>query len=343
MDINKYQYLKTKYPKIHDDIYNKPKDIVNFINRSSDINIKAFPSTKLLTLEEYNDKYKDRHLKISEFYGNIDINTYEKYYKKILNLIIFDEGNKTLKKNKKILNESFKKFKIKNSNESKINNEYLEYLDKLIIKEYTKNTLYGDLNRWLMNYGMNYDYYESVAYFTGRLMYSLNSYAQKNKKFFTDNEKIVYRGIKIPYSSLLSYERAKGKIILLSSFTSTSESKEASLIFSGRKNSQELFKTNLLFSVLFIITNLWKKNWISNGINIQEESKYKKEKEILFQPFSFYYVSDVKINLKDYTADIYLKTIGKTDILEEKIKNEKEKEIIYNKSKNIVELKSIKK
>ena len=59
----------------------------------------------------------------------------------------------------------------------------MEYLDKLIIKEYTKNTLYGDLNRWLMNYGMNYDYYESVAYFTGRLMYSLNSYAQKNKKF----------------------------------------------------------------------------------------------------------------------------------------------------------------
>ena len=144
MDINKYQYLKTKYPKIHDDIYNKPKDIVNFINRSSDINIKAFPSTKLLTLEEYNDKYKDRHLKISKFYGNIDINTYEKYYKKILNLIIFEEGNKTLKKNKKILNESFKTFKIKNSNESKINNEYLEYLDKLIIKEYTKNTLYGD-------------------------------------------------------------------------------------------------------------------------------------------------------------------------------------------------------
>ena len=115
------------------------------------------------------------------------------------------------------------------------------------------------------------------------------------------------------------------------------------MIFSGRKNSQELFKTNLLFSVLFIITNLWKKNWISNGINIQEESKYKKEKEILFQPFSFYYVSDVKTNLKDYTADIYLETIGKTDILEEKIKNEKEKEIIYNKSKNIVELKSINK
>ena len=77
------------------------------------------------------------------------------------------------------------------------------------------------------------------------------------------------------------------------------------------------------------------KNWISNGINVQEESAYN-EKEILFQPFSFYFVSDVKIDLNLYTADIYLETIGKTMILEEEIK--KGKEIRYNESTKTIEL-----
>ena len=152
-----------------------------------------------------------------------------------------------------------------------------------------------------------------------------------------ENNKTLYRGIKIPYSCLLPYERAKGKIIIISSFTSTSEDKEITTKFCGRKDSQELYKTNLLFSVLFIINNIWKKKWISNGINIQNESAFKKEKEILYQPFSFYIVKDVIINLNNYTADIYLETIGKTKILEEEIK--KGKKVIYNKSKNIFEAK----
>jgi len=98
----------------------------------------------------------------------------------------------------------------------------------------------------------------------------------------------------------------------------------------------QLFKTKLLFSVLFTIKNIWKKKWISNGINIQNESVYK-EKEILYLPFSFYYVSDIKLDLQNYTADIFLETIGKKQILEEEIK--KGKEIIYNEKEKIVEAK----
>ena len=75
---------------------------------------------------------------------------------------------------------------------------------------------------------------------------------------------------------------------------------------------------------------------ISNGINIQGESKYNKEMEILYQPFSFYYVNNVVSNLKNYTADIYLETIEKTCILEEEI--QKGKEIIYNEKENILEI-----
>ena len=63
---------------------------------------------------------------------------------------------------------------------------------------------------------------------------------------------------------------------------------------------------------------------------------YKSEKEILYQPFSFYYLSDIQINLEEYTADIYLETVGKTQILENEIK--KGKEIDHDLLENIIEI-----
>ena len=62
--IKSYRYLKDKYPKIHNDIYSLRKDVINnFINKYSNESIKPFPLTKLITYEEYKNKYKDRHLK----------------------------------------------------------------------------------------------------------------------------------------------------------------------------------------------------------------------------------------------------------------------------------------
>ena len=105
-----------------------------------------------------------------------------------------------------------------------------------------------------------------------------------------------------------------------------------------RDNTHLLYKTNLKFSVVFIIRNFYNKNWISNGIDIPKESENKNEKEILYQPFSFYYVRDVQIDHNNYMADIYLDTIGKTEILEEKIREGKE--IGFNPKLRIMEVKS---
>ena len=68
------------------------------------------------------------------------------------------------------------------------------------------------------------------------------------------------------------------------------------------------------------------------------ETNIEKEKENLnlFLPFTFYYVRDVEINIQRYTADIYLETIGKTEILEEEIKMGKKFE--YNAKENIVQI-----
>ena len=211
----------------------------------------------------------------------------------------------------------------------------VEALDRLITQEYTKNIFYGDLNKWLMNY--NIDDYEPIAYLIARIIYNLNIFAIKYNIYFNENEKEFYRGVKMTYSDLLPYERAKGKIILLSGFTLASQNELLANKLAGRDNTQELYKINLKYSVVFIIKNYYNKDWISNGIDLQKELEYKNEKEILYQPFSFYYVRDVRIDNKNYMADIYLDTIGKTAILEEKIREGKE--IEFNPKLRIMEVK----
>ena len=152
MNINKYLPLKHKYPKIHDDIYNKPKDVLNFINKYSESNIKTYPMTKLITFQEYKDKYKNRHFKVSNFYGNINLDIYTKYFKRMKYLVDEEDQNNELKKEKKELINGFKTFNLSNRNTNTINknedNEQdFEFLNKLIIKEYTKNIIYKDLNK----------------------------------------------------------------------------------------------------------------------------------------------------------------------------------------------------
>ena len=107
--------------------------------------------------------------------------------------------------------------------------------------------------------------------------------------------------------------------------------------FWGRKNSQSLYKNTNKFSVILYISNKYKKEWISNCVKIKDLSLCENEKEIIFQPFSFYYVKDVQIDHKNYKADIYLETIGKKEILEEQIKIGKE--IEYNENEKIMEAK----
>ena len=142
--------------------------------------------------------------------------------------------------------------------------------------------------------------------------------------------------LKLFYSCLLPYERAVGKEILLSAFTSTSESDFVARTWAGRGKEREIYENSSKFSVVFHIKNKYKNpHWVSNSIDIQEESDFKKEKEILFQPFSFYKVTNVNINIDNYTADISLETIGKREILEERIKEGKN--IRYNKQENIME------
>ena len=110
--------------------------------------------------------------------------------------------------------------------------------------------------------------YEPIAYLVARLMHCLNMYGQNYHNYCNENKIEFFKGVKMAYSNLIPYERAKGKIIILSGFTFASQDESLAIKLSGRDNTQSLYKTNLKFSAVFIIRNLYNKNWISNGIGI---------------------------------------------------------------------------
>ena len=162
----------------------------------------------------------------------------------------------------------------------------------------------------------------------------LNNYGKNEKKYY-DKKSNLYGGIKLPYSNVLLYERAKGKIIVLSGFILASKEHKIAENFSGRKNTRTLYNLENRFSVILFIKNYYNKKRIPNGVKIEDLSQNKKEKTILFLPYSFFYVRDVQIDHINFKADIYLENIGKKEILEEQIKIRKE--IKYNKNEKIME------
>ena len=324
MNLEKYISLKNQYSQIHDDIYNKIVQVVDFIKKFSGEEIKPFPLTKLITYEDYLNIYKNRHFKISRFYGDLTPESYKKFFEEMKSLIENKSKSNELIKDKNSILNGLLTFDLEKD---------IRDLDALIIKEYSKDSFFRDLNRLLMN---NMEFYEPVAYFTARLMYALNKYAKEKNKYSKENREF-YRGVQMSYCSILPYIRAKRKIINISNFVSTNEDISIAEAFAGRDNSNEVYKSKCRFSVLFYIKNNTKNNWISSGVNIQNISCYAQEKENVFLPFTFYYVRDVQIDIKTHTADIYLETIGKKEILEEEIKNGKE--IEYNPNEKIIQIK----
>ena len=318
----KYINIMKKNNKVKG-VYNEPEDVIKFIDNVSSAEIKEYPIVKIISYFDYRDKYHERHEKISEFYGNMTKEAYENNRKRLEKYINSkEEKDLKIKITKSELIDSFKTFDIKAD---------LKQLNELIIHEYKKETFYAPLNNLLRHFDK--DIYEVIAYYTARLMYALNCQAIESNSFFTKNL-TVFRGESVKYINILPFERLKGKIVLFSAFTSTSKDLSIAEIFSKREKSNEIFDKQRKFSVIYTIKNYGKKNCIPCGIDIENISEYGDEKEILYQPFSFYFVQDVIINHKNHTADIYLELIPKRLILEEEIR--KGKKVIYDEENNMM-------
>ena len=328
--IKDYDYLSKEYDIVKG-VWCTRDPIINFIKKTSSKEIVSFPMIKLVTYESYKKDYKLLHRIISYYYDEFKQDVFTYNSQKVTELIDKESRNKKLKRSDKVLKKSFKVF----DGQEEVNRM------KLIIEEYTKETFYKDLNSWQSS--LDAKYYLSIAYFTARLNYCLNKYGNEKFKdkneihYLNNNNKIIYRGMVTPLKNILPYKRALNKVIVFPAFTSTSQKKEIGYGFAERERYLSNNNNNKNYSVLFIITNIYKSGWISNGIDIQDNTWKEKEAEILFPAFSFFYVDKVKIDMDRKIVDIYLKTVGKKCILEEEIR--KGKDIEYNKKENIIQVK----
>lgn len=157
----------------------------------------------------------------------------------------------------------------------------------------------------------------------------------KQQHTWEDKESILYRGVKLSYLDLLPYEKNLGNIISFPNFTSSSSDLSIAEGFSNRNSSAQSRKNSNMFSVILKISNKYKSGWIPMAINVSNISEYPHEEERIFQPFTFYKVNKVDINIDKYIADIDLETIGRKVILEEELK--KGKKLRYNLKEGIME------
>ena len=289
----------------------------NKLNENSINEIKINPSINSnyhnkYDIMNYNSEIKKLHQMVAYFYGNFSKERFLKYSNIIKELF---------QKNKE-----FKELADRDIFAISLFEEYFEY-DK-IISEVIDNgwQFYMNLNKYLMNPKIENKDYESIAYFTSEFMYCLDSYAINNNMYLR-KEMTLYRGLTLDYDNLILYEKSKGKIILIPAFSSCSQLYNIAEYFT-REN------TKSKFSVMFNIKVNHKENWLSNGINIQKISKFKSDWEIIIQAFSFFYARNVQIDVNKKTAEIYLESIGRKEILEKKIKNGKD--IEYNEIENIM-------
>ena len=112
-------------------IYTRRHQVAEFIKKFSSKEIKPFPLTKLETYEYYIKIYKNRHFKISKFYGDLNPESYQKYIKEMIDLIDKKSKSKELIKNKNAIIDGLLFFDFEKD---------VKALDVLIIKEMTKNS-----------------------------------------------------------------------------------------------------------------------------------------------------------------------------------------------------------
>ena len=101
--------LKFIYSKIKNNIYNKKEDVIDFIKKSNKKEIRPFKFNKLITYELYiknADFIKDIYFEMSQFYGDLNPETYKQYLEKYNNLEIVNK----IKENINITNENFYTF-----------------------------------------------------------------------------------------------------------------------------------------------------------------------------------------------------------------------------------------
>ena len=339
--------IKKKYDEYLKDIYVNQNDVFELLkNQKENIrfrsNQKYEVKNPLLSYINYTQKYLNIHKILSFYYNKYPSYSYQIFYDIILDFLenidnIRDQNKETkiseskdnrkgntLKHQKinKIIN-IFKKIhshisKSDKNKRSDINNAIFNNIEKY---EQNLSLFIEDFNFWLMasdNLSI-----EKLCYYIGTLMYNIDLCLYDTNEHIEDNNDndsiILYKEFIGDYIDVLLHENNKYKIVTFPYFLICSTK-----IIDIPKNDDDEY--NIIYIIKYDLKN--KNDYFQILFDLNDDTK-------VFQMFTFFRISDIKIKRNPKKALIYLDPINKKECLEQKLKADDF--VIYDDNLNIMD------
>ena len=164
-------------------------------------------------------------------------------------------------------------------------------------------------------------------------MHCFVEYGKKSKKNIKSS-KTFYRGLQLNLVDVLELLKNRNFKITFPYFVSITTNKDFAEISSKINIPDNVRKAKGFYSVIMKINYSFKDGYESCIIDLTDLAQYPDEKEYILIPFTFMNLSKIQIDSNKFIANIELEIIGKKEILEYKIKENKE--ILFDKLENII-------
>ena len=326
---NEYDNLIGKYNKIKL-ITNKFSEIRNYLKSKKfpeeDLNMdNHLPLTPLITYYDYKKALFPIHRILAYFFKFECYNFSRESFLKAKEFIDKSTYENEIKNKIIRILEDLTKYKGEDS------------FAKACIRYYTGENLCYIFNKALRNFEK---FYVEMCYFIGPFYFALFNYALNNKEKGLYKKVILYRDLIMNKLDLYSYIFNENDIICFPSFTSTTINEN--LNFKPSKNAKKINN----------IVNIGDKNYVKmiisynpegycvpQGLDISEESKYSKEKEILLFPFTFLKIDKVEIHsgTENDKHSIYMTIINRGNKLEDALNDNFSFKLVENGTKLIID------
>ena len=242
-----------------------------------------------------------------------------------------------------------KEFIDKSTYEDEIKNKIIRILEdltkyigednfaKACIRYYTGENLCYIFNKALRNFEK---FYVEMCYFIGPFYFALFNYALNNKEKGLNKKVLLYRDLIMDKLDFFSYIFSENDIICFPSFTSTTINEN--LNFKPSKNAKKINNIGNIEEknyVKMIISYNPEGYCVPQGLDISEESKYSKEKEILLFPFTFLKIDKVEIHsgTENDKHSIYMTIINRGNKLEDALNKNHSFKLVENGTKLIID------
>lgn len=274
----KYSYLYSKYNKLKG-IYNDARELnkkLSVIETKINNNIK---SSNLIFFEDYSRIFIKLHFEIIRKYSLYKLlkeNNFneQRFLEKVkfVNPKFLNIAKQLIPDKSEIINYFTDKLDLNNKIVSEVFNN--DGSIENFISNYTADSFYySNINKFLRE--GDFDSFRILSSHLSKFIYYLYEYREKNPQ--VNYNLTLYRRMNIDYNDLNVYKKSINRVICYPAFTST---------------SSDLYGFNYGFNTLLIINS----NYSKSVVSIENFSKFKKEKEYLFLPFSFFKIVNVKIN-----------------------------------------------